>query len=174
MNQKIFSPRFLVICGIILFAALMRLVPHYPNFTPIAAIALFGGAHFQKRYLAFLIPLTALLLSDLFLGFHAFMLPVYASFMLVVLIGRLLQNRRRAGYIVLASVSGSVLFFLITNFAVWATTPYYPQNLGGLLTSYTAALPFFHTSLLGDLFYSTLFFGSFYLVKQRYPALKQI
>ncbi len=175
MNYKeIFSPKVLIIAGIILFAAVMRLVPHYPNFTPIAAIALFGGAHLGKRWLAFFIPLFALFISDLLIGFHGFMIPVYISFALVVLLGQLMKNNIKAHTVLGASIASSTLFFIITNFAVWAGSPYYSQTFAGLIQSYTMAVPFFHTSLLGDLFYSVLFFGGFYLVQLRYPSLAKI
>jgi hypothetical protein len=173
MNLKIFTPKVLIVTGIILFAAIMRLLPHYPNFTPVAALALFGGAHFGKRWLAFLVPLAALFLSDLFLGFHGFMVPVYLSFALVVLLGTLIRNNVRIATLIGGAMAGSVLFFLITNFAVWMGSPFYPQTFAGLLQSYTMAIPFFHTSLLGDLFYSGVFFGGFYLVQQYYPSLKE-
>ena len=173
MNRKVLSPKILIISGIILFAAMMRLVPHYPNFTPIAAIALFGGAHFGKRWLAFFVPLFALFISDLFLGFHGMMVAVYISFALVVGIGTLLRNRIRIAPVLGATIGGSLLFYLVTNFAVWAGSPFYPQSFGGLISCYVAALPFFHSSLLGDLFYSGVFFGGYYLAEQYYPALKR-
>ncbi len=172
MNWKWITPKLLIITGIIIFAALMRIVPHYPNFTPVAALALFGGAHLGKRWLAFLLPLTALFVSDLFLGFHNFMIPVYFSFALVVLLGRLMRNNIRIPFVIGGSLSGSLLFFLITNAAVWISTPYYPNTFQGLMTSYTMAIPFFHTALLGDLFYNALFFGGFYFVKQWVPSIK--
>lgn len=172
MNWKIFTPKVMVVAGIILFAAIMRLLPHYPNFTPIAAIALFGGAHLGKRFLAFFIPLFALFISDLILGFHGFMLPVYISFMLVVLLGQLMKNNVRIVPVAGAAVASATVFFLVTNFAVWLTTPYYGPGFNGLMACYTAALPFFHTSMLGDLFYSAVFFGGFYLVKLRFPLLQ--
>jgi len=172
MNWKWITPKMLVISGIILFAALMRLLPHFPNFTPLAAIALFGGAHLGKRRLTLLIPLIALLISDFFLGFHEMMIPVYLGFALIVLLGHLIRNNIRIPYVIGGSLAGSLLFFLITNFGVWAMTPYYPGNVQGLLTSYTMAIPFFHASLLGDLFYNAVFFGGFYLVQLRFPVLK--
>lgn len=175
MNLKnIFSPRVLVIIGIILFAAVMRLVPHYPNFTPIAAIALFGGAHLGRKWLAFFVPLFALFISDMIIGFHGFMIPVYISFALVVLLGSLVGKNIKAGSVLGGSLGASVLFFLITNFAVWAGSPYYAQTFAGLMQSYTMAIPFFHTTLLGDLFYNAVFFGSFYLIQQRYPILDKL
>ncbi len=173
MNLKRISPRMAFIGGLILFGALLRLMPHWPNFTPIAAIALFGGAYIRKKHLAFLVPFAALLISDLFLGFHKWMIAVYISFALVVGIGMLLRNRVRTGSVLLASVSASILFFLITNFAVWIGSPFYPQNFAGLLESYTLAIPFLNNGVLGDLFFSTVFFGGFYLLQQRYPALKE-
>ena len=173
MNLKRISPRIAFIGGLILFGALLRLVPHWPNFTPIAAMALFGGAYIKKKHLAFLLPFAALLLSDLFLGFHKWMIAVYASFALVVGIGMLLRNHVKFGSVLLASLSASLLFFVVTNFAVWLGSPFYPQNMAGLLESYTLAVPFLNNGILGDLFYSAIFFGGFYLVQQRYPALKE-
>ena len=172
MNWKWITPRLLVITGIILFAALMRLVPHYPNFTPIAAVALFGGAHFGKRMHAFMIPFIALLISDLFLGFHNLMIPVYLSFILVVLLGRLMRNNIKIPFVIGGSLAGSTLFFLVTNAAVWITSPMYPNTFQGLMASYTMAIPFYHAGLLGDLFYNTVLFGSFYFLQQWVPALK--
>ncbi len=171
--MKRISPRMALIGGIVLFGALLRLVPHWPNFTPIAAMALFGGAYIKKKHLAFLVPIAALLISDLFLGFHKWMIAVYVSFALVVGIGMLLRNRVRTGSVLLATVSASLLFFLITNFAVWIGSPFYPQNMAGLLESYTLAIPFLNNGIMGDLFFSTVFFGGFYLVQRRYPALRE-
>jgi hypothetical protein len=174
MNTKLLNTRLLVIGSIILFAAVMRLLPHYPNFTPVAAIALFGGAHFSKRWLAFLVPLLALFVSDMIIGFHSFMLPVYLSFGLVVLLGGLLKGRIRPVTVIAGSLGASLLFFLITNFAVWIGSPYYPQTFAGLLSCYGMAIPFYHSGMLGDLFYSGVFFGGYYLVELRYPVLKEV
>jgi len=113
------NPRLSVIIGIIIFGAIMRLIPHWPNFTPIAAMALFAGAFFQKKYMAFIIPLAALFVSDLILGLHQWMIPVYISFAVVVGVGMLLRNRIKFGTVLLATLSASVMFFVITNFSVW-------------------------------------------------------
>ncbi len=172
--KKIFTPRVIVVTGIILFAAVMRLVPHYPNFTPIAAIALFGGAHMGRKWLAFFIPFFALFISDLIIGFHGFMIPVYISFALVVLLGNLMRNNIKKGTVIGGALASSLLFFILTNFAVWAGSPFYPQTFSGLMQSYTMAIPFFHATVLGDLFYSGVFFGGFYLLQQRYPALAAV
>jgi len=173
MNLKNISPRMALVGGLILFGALLRLMPHWPNFTPIAAMALFGGTYIKKKHLAFLVPVAALLISDFFLGFHQWMIAVYVSFALVVGIGMLLRNRVKVGSVLLATVSASLLFFIITNFAVWLGSPFYPQNMAGLIESYTLAIPFLNNGILGDLFFSTVFFGGFYLVQQRYPAFRE-
>ena len=174
MNNKTLNPRFIFVISVIVAGALFRLIPHWPNFTPIAAMALFGGTYFNKKYLAFLIPMAALFLSDMILGFHSYMIPVYLSFAVIVGIGMMLRSRVKIGSVLLASVSSSIIFFLITNFAVWIGSPYYPQNFAGLLESYTAGLPFLNNGVLGDLFYNTLFFGAFYLAQQKFPVLAKV
>ena len=135
-----------------------------PNFTPIGAMALFGGAYLDKRW-AILLPLVAMFFSDLFIGFYSpiVMISVYGSFALTGLIGLWLRERKSPKNTLLAAVSSSVLFFLITNFAVWAGGSY-SRGLDGLLTSYVMALPFFRGTLFGDLFYTTVFFGGYELV----------
>jgi hypothetical protein len=172
-NMKI-NPRLSVIIGVIVFGALMRLIPHWPNFTPIAAMALFGGAYLQKKHLAFIIPLAALFVSDLILGLHSWMIPVYISFAVVVGIGIMLRNRIKFGTVLLATLSASVMFFIVTNFSVWLVSPFYTKDIAGLLTCYTAGLPFLNNGLLGDLFYSGVFFGAFYLAQLRFPVLAKV
>ncbi|MCD4746400.1 MAG: hypothetical protein K8R58_08880 [Bacteroidales bacterium] len=171
MNNKILNPRFIFIVSSILIAALMRLLPHWPNFTPIAAIALFGGTYLNKKHLAFAVPFAALLLSDLFLGFHSYMIAVYLSFGIIVLLGFFLRNKVKITSVLLASLSSSVIFFLITNFAVWIGSPFYPQNFIGLTEAYIAGLPFLNNGILGDMFYNTIFFGSFYFAQLKFPVL---
>ncbi|MBN2172884.1 MAG: hypothetical protein JW731_02045 [Bacteroidales bacterium] len=171
MKNKLLNPRFIFIAGVILFGAIMRLIPHWPNFTPIAAMALFGGAYLGKKHLAFIIPLAAMLLSDIILGLHQTIIAVYISFALVVGIGILMKDRVKVGSVLLASVSASLLFFIITNFAVWIGSPWYSQDLAGLIACYTAGLPFLNSGIMGDLFYSTIFFGGFYLAQKRFPVL---
>ncbi len=173
MNSKIINPRFIFIFTVIMMGAIMRLIPHWPNFTPIAAMALFGGAFFSKKYLAFIIPLAAMFLSDLVLGLHEWLIPVYVSFAIVVGIGLLMRNRVKAGSVLLATLSSSIIFFLLTNFAVWLGSPFYAQDATGLLACYTAGLPFLNNGILGDLFFSTVFFGGFYLVQLKFPVLKK-
>jgi hypothetical protein len=172
MNNKLFSPRMVLIFVAILAAAFMRLIPHWPNFTPVAAIALFSGTYINRKSFALLVPFSALLLSDLFLGFHSTMVAVYAAFGITVLVGFWLRNRVKFGNIVLASVFSSITFFLITNFGAWMTGMMpYPMNFSGLMMAYSAGIPFFNNGLMGDLFYNTVLFGSFYLIGIRFPSL---
>lgn len=142
-----------------------KFIPHLPNFAPIAAMALFGGVYLNKKY-ALIIPLAALFLSDLLIGFYNpyLMIAVYGSFILIGLIGLWLKNHKTLPNVIGASLFGSIIFFLITNFAMWAIQrfmpqPIYPQTLQGLLSSFMMGLPFFRNTILGDLFYSGVFFG---------------
>ncbi|OGY22704.1 MAG: hypothetical protein A2126_03860 [Candidatus Woykebacteria bacterium GWB1_45_5] len=158
---------------IIFVAATLRLIPHPPNFAPIAAMALFGGSYLDRSY-ALLIPIIALFLSDLIIGFYSplVMISVYSSFILAGLIGLWLKKRKSPRTVVLAATASSVLFFLITNFAVWLGG-WYPRSLAGLMESYTLALPFFRNTILGDLFYTGVFFSGYELVLRfiKKPAL---
>ena len=164
--------RLAAILTAILVAAAMRLLPHPPNFTPIGAMALFGGAYFGKRALAFAAPLGALLLSDAILGFHSGMAYVYGSMALIVLIGWAVAQRKTPLTIAGAALASSILFFLVTNFGTWATGELYPPTLAGLAACYVAAIPFFQNTLAGDLFFSALLFGGFALLEWRVPKLR--
>jgi len=170
MNRPTLSPRILTPVAMIAAAAAARLLPHPPNVTPLAAIALFSGACLPGRRRPFVIPLAALFLSDLVIGLHDQMPVVYGSFALIVLLGRLLRARRRALPIAAATLCGSVLFFAATNFGVWAFGSLYPRTFEGLLACYIAALPFFGRTLLGDTFFSAALFGGLALAERISPA----
>lgn len=146
----------------IILGALSRLLPHLPNATPVGALALFSGFYLPKKQ-AFLVPLLAMAAADLFLGGHSTLLWVYGSFLLIVALGFLLKGRLKAENVILASLSSSILFFLITNFGVWASTSMYSKDLAGLLQSYVMGIPFLRPTVLGDLFYSGVIFGSYAL-----------
>lgn len=147
-------------------AIILRLIPHLPNFAPIAAMALFGGTYLNKKY-ALLVPIFAMLISDYFIGFYNpwIMFSVYGSFILIGLIGLWLKNHKTVANVLGASLSGSIIFFLVTNFAVWAV-PYsmYHHNLQGLLQSYIMGLPFLKNTILGDLFYVGALFSLYEIV----------
>jgi hypothetical protein len=165
------SPRFVFLAGMIFVAALSRLIPHPPNFAPIAALALFGGAEFSSKRDAFLVPLAAMFLSDLILGLHGLILVVYGTCALIVALGFCLRGRRTVGGIALLSVASAFLFFIITNFAVWASGTLYPMTSTGLTECFVAAIPFFRNTLLSNLLYAALLFGALALAEKRWPIL---
>jgi len=175
-----YRPRVLTLAGMIAAAAAARLIPHPPNFTPIAAIALFGGACFRDLSAAFAVPLGAMVLSDLVLGLTVYgmrsllaMPLVYLCFALTVVMGRWIRRTRSLGSIAGAALASSVLFYLVTNFGVWAGGERYPKSLEGLAACYLAALPFFRNMVVGNAFYTVLLFGGFALAGQVFPVLRE-
>lgn len=167
------NPRLAAILAMVAAAVASRLMPHPWNLTSVAAVALFSGAYLEDRRLAFVVPLAALLLSDLVLGFYKGMAVVYLSFALIVCIGLWLRSRRRAPVIVGATLAGSVLFFGLSNLGVWAFGGLYPMNGAGLAACFTAALPFFRGTLEGDGLYSLILFGGFALLERKVPVLRE-
>jgi hypothetical protein len=147
---------------VILAAALSRLIPHPVNFAPIAAMALAGGVYLDKRS-ALVIPLAALIISDMIIGFHNTMFFVYGSFVLIGLMGMWLKSHKRPLPILGTALMGSIVFFVITNFGVWLTGGgwFYPRTWQGLIECYTLALPFFRNTIAGDLIYTVVLFGLF-------------
>ena len=159
--SSLFNKKQVVILLIIVAAAIMRLLPHLPNMTPITAMALFSGVYFTNQKYAFFIPLLAMFLSDIVLGFSWDTLFVYASFILVGYIGYT-SKKIKITTILLSSIS----FFVITNFGSWLIL--YPKTLDGFLACYTAALPFFRNSLIGDFVFSGLMYYGFEFISKRY------
>ena len=173
----------LMLAALIFIAALTRVIPHPPNFSPIEAVALFGGAYFAKRHWALLVPLLAMFASDLVLGLlnggiywsyfaSAGYLLVYACIALSTLLGFGLRGKVGAGRVLAYSLAGSMLFFVVTNFGAWLSDPSYPKTAAGLVACYVAGIPFFQWTVLGTLFYSALLFGGFELMRSRVPALR--
>lgn len=166
---------------VIAIGALARFLPHPPNFTPIAALALVGGTYLDRRY-GFVLPLFALLVSDYFLGFHDLMIYVYGSFLIVGLLGVWVGQRKTSLRMVSATLTGSVIFFVVTNFGVWLSGMgiVYPMTFEGLIECYTMAIPFFRNSLLGDVFFAGALYGVFEYARRVHgildatPTLKKI
>ena len=162
------------VAGLIALGVLARLLPHPHNVTPLTAMALFGGAYLSRRW-GILLPLAIVVLSDLVLGFHDVMAFTWGAFALIGLAGWWLRRQPRAGRVVFASVAGSTMFFLVTNFGVWLLGDQgtmYPKTLEGLWTCYIAALPFFRNALLGDVVYTSSFFGLYaWMTSRRLSAL---
>lgn len=179
-NNKTF--KIILIFGLIALAAFSRLIPHPGNFTPLAAIALFGAAYFSNKKWAIIIPVLAWWLSDLLLNATVFaqyettLLASYQlwSFLSIALIAV-------AGYFMLRKISfktifgsafvAAIIFFLISNFGVWLTGTMYPINISGLISCYVAGIPFFHWSLLGNIFYLGLMVGVYEWASARYLKL---
>lgn len=176
MNKK------LLMLGLIFLVAVgltMRLVPHPANFTPVFAIALFAGYYLPKKW-AIILPITVMLISDLFIGFYDWKLMsvVYSCFILAGLIGLAIRKSRRVSSVITATLLVSISFFLITNFAVWLFSSWYAPNWSGLMLCYTLAVPFFKNTLMGNLFFTGILFGGYemlkLLVSQRIKLLSQV
>ncbi len=152
-----------IVFSVILVAlgAACRLLPHFWNFAPITAMALFSGAYLGRRW-GIVVPLLAMFAGDLFIGFYEWplMIIVYACFALFGLAGSLLSGRIGLKNVAIASLGASLGFFIATNWAVWQFSPWYAKTVSGLLECYLAALPFYRNTLLGDVFYTAVFFGA--------------
>ncbi|MBL4851286.1 MAG: hypothetical protein JKY90_03255 [Gammaproteobacteria bacterium] len=182
--DRLFSARYSAIIAIILFAALSRLLPHPPNFTAIGAMALFAGA-FLPLAIAWLVPVIAMLISDLvinnvlyaeFYGQFVWVSPSAAWTMLAVALITVLGSQLLAKVSVLrlfgASLSASLLFFLVSNIGPWLSMEIYPNTVSGLIAAYIAAIPFFGNTIAGDLFFCAILFGGFALLSSRWRSLR--
>ena len=174
LMKRINNVRLVVLSALIFGLAFLNIFfKDIPNFSPIAAIALFSGTFFSNKKLAFLIPIAAIFISDLFVGLHSLMWAVYLSFALVVVLGTTIK-RVAPLKVVGLSLLGSCLFFVITNFAVWAQGSFYPSSFGGLMECYYMGLPFFKNTLIGDLSFNVVLFTAFSFAEHRIPALRLV
>ncbi|TND01157.1 MAG: hypothetical protein FD123_4278 [Bacteroidetes bacterium] len=177
MIKQMTTPRFIFVCCAILLIGASRLLPHPFNFTPVLAMGLFAGAMLSSFSMALLIPLAAMFLSDIFLGFHNTMWGTYAATAVSSFLGYAIRNKLNIVSVSGTSVASAILFFLVSNFAVWAMpTPElnYPQSFAGLIAGYESALPFFRATLFSNLLYTGLLFGAFHLAAELRPNLKNI
>jgi hypothetical protein len=159
--NSLFSKKQIVIILFILVAAIIRLFPHMPNVTPITAMALFSGVYFTDKKYAFIVPLLAMFIADLFLGLYTISIFVYLAFILVGFIG--IKSKKVSITTILLS---SISFFVITNLGVWFLS--YPKTIDGLIECYTLAIPFFRNSLIGDFVFSGIMYFSFEFVSKKY------
>src|SRR6202163_3424571 len=164
--------RTMLIVGMILFAAIIRIVPHPWNLAPVGAMALFSGAVLRNGVIAFVVPLLAMFAGDFFVGFHILMPVVYVSFVISTAIGFWLRERRSVVRLGGAVLLGAMQFFLITNLGVWAFLNSYPKTFAGLMACYAAGVPFFWNTLAGDVCYSALLFGGLFLAEHSFPAVR--
>jgi hypothetical protein len=156
-NINLRTSSILILIAILAFS---RLIPHPPNFTPLLGMAVFAGAMLDKKLLAFMVPLVAMFLSDLFLGIHSSIFIIYFVIMLNVAMGFLLVSKFTYLKVFVTLFSGAFIFFIITNFAVWLGSGMYSQDINGLISCYIMALPFFQNTLISTLMYGI---GAFYL-----------
>ena len=155
MNNKFF---YLLFFGVIL--ALSRIIPHPPNFTPILASAIMAPMLIKDRWFGIAIPIVAMFISDVIIGFYSYQFVIYSSILAIALVAPMRKNYVRLG---MMAVGGSVWFFIVTNFAVWVIYPYepgnmysYPKTFEGLITCYIAALPFFKNTLISTCLFTGL------------------
>lgn len=165
--------RFAVLTGMVLTVTAFRFIPHAPNFTPVTALALFGGASFSSKRAAILMPVLGLCLSDLVLGFYRITPVVYGSLAMIAGLGCGLRRKSTPGRIGLAAVASAVVFYLFTNFGVWVLDNFYPKTGAGLVECYVAAIPFFRNTLASSVLYAVLLFGGLNLAERRFASLRR-
>ena len=153
--------QLILVIGLITLAIFSRWIPHPPNMTALSAVALFTAHHLNHKYGGLIALMTALLISDMTLGFYSGMWFVYAAFVLVFFVGQLILKSFSPTKLFAASVTSSLLFFVITNLGVWVSGQLYPMNVVGFVECFVMAIPFLKNQLIGDLFYSAVLFGSF-------------
>ena len=151
---------------LILSLAFIRLLPHAPNFTPIIAISIYAGIKFNNKYLALLVPLVSMIISDLFIGFHSSIFVVYFALSICVLFGTFIQNKLNILNGVIGISGGVLSFYLITNFAVWYGSGMYALDFNGLITCYIMALPFLQNTILSSAIYGIAAFGAYRLAEK--------
>ena len=146
MKDKLF---YLIFFGTIL--ALSRIIPHPPNFTPIIASAIMAPLLVKDRLFGIAIPILAMFISDVIIGFYSYQLVIYLSILAIALVSPMHKNYTKLG---IMAVGASIWFFISTNFAEWIIWDYYPKTIEGLLACYTLALPFFKNTLISTILFT--------------------
>ena len=157
---------------LVVLAVFTRLIPHPANFAAVGAVALFSGTYLNKKY-ALWLPLAAMMVSDAIIGLHNLIFFTWGSFILISFIGLWIRGRKNVKNVVFGTLTGSLLFYFITNGAVWAFTPLYAKTFQGMLECYVMGLPFFRGTVLGDFFYVGVLFGGYEAVRYFLPQLKE-
>tara|TARA_B100000700_G_C14924887_1_gene798875 strand:- start:691 stop:1206 length:516 start_codon:yes stop_codon:yes gene_type:complete len=148
MRDKVFYFIFFL-----LLLALSRLIPHPPNFTPILATSIMAPLLMKDRIYGIALPILAVFVSDIIIGFHSYQLAVYFSLLFISLIAPMKKNYLYLGAM---AIGGSLWFYLITNFAVWFMSSMYPKTIEGILSCYVLALPFLTSTLVSTLLFTFL------------------
>lgn len=186
MTKNKIDLRISVIVGLIFIVALSRLIPMY-NFSPLGALGLFGAAYFKRKWQIFIIPIAAIFLSDVlvnnilyasyypsFTWFYDGFYWQYGSYLLIALVGIYLFKKVTVSRVISGALIATVLFFFVSNFGSWVTSPLYPKTIGGLMTALAAGIPFIKGTLLGNLVFSGVLFGSFALLQKKFSTLRSV
>lgn len=173
MEIRVKRTLLLIALALIVFGVVMRLLPHPANLAPVGAIALFGGAVLPKRY-GWWLPLVIMMISDLFLGSYNGILFTWLGFLLVGLFGMTLRDKSNWFRVPVGALTGAVIFFVVSNFGVWAQGGLYAHTWAGLVLCYEMALPFFRNTLTGDLLYGGLLFGVYALATRFVPQPRTV
>lgn len=166
MNIKI-----LLIISVIFLVSLTRIFPHPPNFTPILALAIFGGAYLPNRITAISLPIISMFISDLIIGFHSQIFTVYAAIILLSILGHLMKTKNFKNFAI-TGFTGSLIFFIITNFSVWLGGSLYPLTIDGIIQCYIMAIPFFHNTLISTMLFLTILFFGYTFAEKKISNLK--
>ena len=166
MNIKV-----ILICAIIFLVSLTRIFPHPPNFTPILALAIFGGAYLPNRITAISLPIISMFISDLIIGFHSQIFSIYATIILLSILGHLMKTKNFKNFAI-TGFTGSLIFFIITNFSVWLGGSLYPLTIDGIIQCYIMAIPFFHNTLISTMLFLTILFFGYTFAEKKISNLK--
>ena len=174
------SPKISIIFFTVFAVAMSRIIPHWPNVTAVAAMAIFGGATLRNSFAAVLIPLSAIFFSDLiinnvfyaeyydsFVFFGASAGWIYAAFILMTVLSHLTIKSFKVTPIISTTVLSTILFFGLTNFGTWLHSPFYTQDMAGLLLAFEAGIPFVLNSLFSNLFFAGLFFYGYSVATEK-------
>ena len=166
MNIKV-----VLIILIIFLVSLTRIFPLPPNFTPILALAIFGGAYLPNRITAISLPIISMFISDLIIGFHSQIFTVYATIILLSILGHLMKTKNFKNFAI-TGFTGSLIFFIITNFSVWLGGSLYPLTIDGIIQCYIMAIPFFHNTLISTILFLTILFFGYTFAEKKISNLK--
>lgn len=160
MSPGVITRRDIIVALLLVsFGYLTRVVPHMANFSPMIGLAVFSGFYFRRNALSLIVPLVTIFLTDMAIGFYDIMIVIWASYLAMSLLTRRFMKQGSTIQAAIAGLGGASLFFVVTNFAVWASGQMYVMSLQGLVDCYVAAIPFFRNTLVSGVVYSVIFFG---------------